>query len=475
VTDSLRLYSTLTKRKEPVAAGPTGDLRVYFCGPTVYGRVHIGNARPFVVFSVLKRSLERRGMRVRLVSNLTDVNDKIYDAAREEGVPSGELARRYSEAYIADTDRLGLGRPDAEPRVTGSIPEIIALIETLVERGLGYPAAGDVYYRVERFPGYGRLSGRKLDEMISQEPGEGKESPLDFALWKGRKDDEDTWWPSPWGPGRPGWHIECSAMAETALGHGFEVHGGGIDLVFPHHENEIAQSEGAHEGPMAAVWMHNEMLELGDEKMSKSLGNTALLSDVLDRWPAEVVIAFFLTSHYRSRLPFNEARMAEAEAVVDRLANALRAIDRAMASTADEGLDPDLARAVVEGRTAFARALDDDFNTPEAFAALAQIVRAVNRATAPGGPAGASQLRETRHELVDLLDMLGLAGIDPGPVAGVPEEAADLLARREEARAAGDFARADALRAQLRDLGLEITDTPDGPQVARTPGVSPPA
>jgi cysteinyl-tRNA synthetase len=475
VTESLRLYSTLTKRKEPVGPGPGGELRVYFCGPTVYGRVHIGNARPFVVFSVLKRSLERRGTRVRLVSNLTDVNDKIYAAAREEGVPSGELARRCSEAYIADTDRLGLGRPDAEPRVTGSIPEIIALIERLVEVGLAYPAAGDVYYRVERFPRYGRLSGRKLDEMISQEPGEGKESPLDFALWKGRKDDEDTWWPSPWGPGRPGWHIECSAMAETALGHGFEVHGGGIDLVFPHHENEIAQSEGAREGPMAAVWMHNEMLELGDEKMSKSVGNTALLGDVLDRWPAEVVIAFFLTSHYRSRLPFTEARMAEAATVVDRLANALRAIDRAMASTAEAGHDPDLARAVVEGRTDFARALDDDFNTPEAFAALAQIVRAVNRATAPDSPAGASQLREARHELVDLLDMLGLAGIDPGPADDVPEEATDLLSQREQARAAGDFARADALRGQLRDLGFEITDTPDGPQVARTPGVSPPA
>ena len=298
--------------------------------------------------------------------------------------------------------------------------------------------------------------------MISQEPGEGKESPLDFALWKGRKDDEDTWWPSPWGPGRPGWHIECSAMAETALGHGFGA-GGGIDLVFPHHENEIAQSEGAHEGPMAAVWMHNEMLELGDEKMSKSLGNIALLGDVLDRWPAEVVIAFFLTSHYRSRLPFNEARMAEAAAVVDRLANALRAIDRAMASAAEEGLDPDLARAVVEGRTAFARALDDDFNTPEAFAALALIVRAVNRATAPGGPVGASQLRETRHELVDLLDMLGLAGIDPGPDTPVPDEAAEILSQREEARAAGDFARADALRGPAAGHGLRDRRHPRRP------------
>ena len=215
MTDSLRLHSTLTKRKEPVSAGPTGDLRVYFCGPTVYGRVHIGNARPFVVFSVLKRSLERRGMRVRLVSNLTDVNDKIYDAARAEGVPSGELARRYSDAYIADTDRLGLGRPDAEPRVTGSIPEIIALIEMLVERAsrTRRPATSTTASSASRATA--SLSGRRLDEMISQEPGEGKESPLDFALWKGRKDDEDTWWPSPWGPGRPGWHIECSAMAET--------------------------------------------------------------------------------------------------------------------------------------------------------------------------------------------------------------------------------------------------------------------
>ena len=269
-------------------------------------------------------------MRVKLVSNLTDVNDKIYDAARAEGVPSADLARRYSEAYVADTDRLGLGRPDVEPTVTETIPEIVELIGTLVEMGLAYPSRGDVYYRVGRFPGYGRLSGRRLDEMEPQEPGPGKESPLDFALWKGRKPDEDTWWESPWGPGRPGWHIECSAMAEATLGHGFEVHGGGIDLIFPHHENEIAQSEGAHGGRMASIWMHNEMLELGDEKMSKSVGNIAPLSEVLDRWPAEVVIAFFLTSHYRSRLPFTEERMGEAAAVVERLGNALASLDRAI-------------------------------------------------------------------------------------------------------------------------------------------------
>jgi cysteinyl-tRNA synthetase len=337
VSTGVRLYSTLTKRKEPLPEGPDGVVRIYFCGPTVYGRVHIGNARPFVVFSVLKRYLERRGSRVRLVSNLTDVNDKIYDAARAEGVPSAELAERYSRAYREDTDRLGLGRPDAEPTVTGSIDAIVALISDLVDAGLAYPAAGDVYFRVGRFPGYGRLSGRRPDEMPESEPGERKESPLDFALWKGHKPGEDTSWPSPWGPGRPGWHIECSAMAEETLGHGFEVHGGGIDLVFPHHENEIAQSEGARGGHMAAIWMHNEMLELAGDKMSKSIGNIALLADVLDRWPADVVVAYFLSSHYRSRLPFSPERMAEAAALVERLTGAIRALDRAIALGRDGG------------------------------------------------------------------------------------------------------------------------------------------
>ncbi len=459
-----RLHSTLSKGREPVEPGPDGIVGVYVCGPTVYGPIHIGNARPFVVFSVLKRYLERRGLRVRLVSNLTDVNDKIYDAARAEGVPSAELARRYSQAYVDDTDRLGLGRPDAEPTVTDTVPEILELIGTLVERGLAYPADGDVYYRVGRFPGYGALSGRRLEEMEPQEPGPGKESPLDFALWKGRKPGEDTWWESPWGPGRPGWHIECSAMAEAALGHGFAVHGGGIDLVFPHHENEIAQSEGAREGRLAAIWMHNEMLELGDEKMSKSIGNIAPLSEVLDRWPPEVVIAFFLTSHYRSRLPFTEERMAEAAAVVERLRNALRALDRAARGREGEGTDPELTRAVVESRGAFFDALDDDFGTPAAFAALFDLVRAANRAIS-GTLAGAGQLRDARRELLELLDVLGLASIDAGDAPAVPDEVMALLGRREEARAARDFAAADAARDRVRELGFEITDTPEGPRV----------
>jgi len=463
----VRLHSTLTKRKEPLEPGSDGTVGIYVCGPTVYGRIHIGNARPFVVFMVLKRYLERRGTRVRLVSNLTDVNDKIYDAAKAEGVPSAELAKRYGDAYIADTDRLGLGRPNAEPLVTETIPEIVALIADLVENGLAYPADGDVYYRVERFPGYGRLSGRRLDEMISTDPGTGKESPLDFALWKGTKEGEDTSWESPWGPGRPGWHIECSAMAEKALGHGFAVHGGGIDLVFPHHENEIAQSEGARGGEMAHIWMHNEMLELGDEKMSKSLGNIAPLSEVLDRWPAETVIAFFLTSHYRSKLPFTEERMAQAQAVVDRLANALRTLDEAVDSRAEEGHDPDLSRTVVEGRDQFFRALDDDFGTPEAFAALFEMVRGTNRAAA-AGTAGAAQLREARHELAELLDLLGLGRIGAAAAGdAAPDEVMALVRERQEARDARDFARADELRDRIRGLGWDVTDTAGGPRVAR--------
>ncbi len=464
----VRLHSTISKRKEPLTPGADGTVGIYVCGPTVYGPIHIGNARPFVVFSVLKRYLERRGMRVRLVSNLTDVNDKIYDAARAEGVPSAELARRYSDAYIADTGRLGLGRPDVEPRVTDSVPGIIALIGTLVDKGLAYAAAGDVYYRVERFPGYGRLSGRRTEDMVSGEPGAGKESHLDFALWKGRKADEDTWWDSPWGPGRPGWHIECSAMAEAALGRCFQIHGGGIDLIFPHHENEIAQSEGAHGDCMAQIWMHNEMLELGDEKMSKSIGNIAPLSEVLDRWPAEVVVAYFLTSHYRSKLPFSEERLADARAVVERLRNALRAIDRAMAA-GGEGHDADLARVVVDGRIEFFRALDDDFGTPEAFAALFEMVRGINRATA-AGVAAPAQLREARHELLELLDILGLAGIDPGPDGDVPEEVTRLLEEREQARGARDFAAADAIRDRVRALGFEITDGPTGPSASPLAG-----
>jgi cysteinyl-tRNA synthetase len=460
----VRIYSTLTKRKEPLVTGDDGLVRIYACGPTVYSRIHIGNARPFVVFSVLKRFLVRRGgLRVQFVCNLTDINDKIYDTARKEGRPSTEVAQHYGQAYIDDTSRLGLGRPDDEPTVTETMDAIVGLIADLVEKDLAYPAGGDVYYRVRRFPEYGKLSGRNLDEMTSSDPGDFKDDPLDFALWKGQKPDEDSAWPSPWGPGRPGWHIECSAMAEVLLGTEFEIHGGGIDLVFPHHENEIAQTEGARERPLAKIWMHNEMLELGGEKMAKSVGNIAPLADVLDAWPSDVVLAFFLTSHYRSKLPFTDERLLQAKDWCDRLRNALRSLDRGM-ETPGEGQDADLAASLVTARTRFFAALDDDFNTPEAFAVLADVVKAVNTAVDRTRPS-ADQLREAKHTLLELLDVFGLASLDEAD--SVPADLQDLARRRDEARAARDFAAADTLRDAIQAQGFEVRDTPEGTQVYR--------
>jgi cysteinyl-tRNA synthetase len=269
----LKLYDSLTKQAGVVEPRTAGELSVYICGPTVYNFVHVGNARPYWVGQVLQRFVTRRlGWNVRLVVNITDVDDKIYRRAREEGVGSRELAARYGQAYRADTDRLGLGRPDLEPLATETIPQIIALIEELEQRGLAYASGGDVYFRVAAFDGYGELSGQRVEDLVAGariEPGEAKESPPDFALWKGTKPDEDISWPSPWGAGRPGWHIECSAMARAHLGDGFDVHGGGLDLVFPHHENERAQSEGAGARPFTRRWLHNGMLRLADEKMSK--------------------------------------------------------------------------------------------------------------------------------------------------------------------------------------------------------------
>ena len=462
----IRIYSTLSKRKEPLVTGPDGVVRIYACGPTVYSRIHIGNARPFVVFSVLKRFLDRAGHHAVLVCNVTDVNDKIYDAGRREGITSTEAAAKYTKAYLDDTDRLGLGRPTHEPTVVETMPQIIDLIGDLIDKGLAYPAAGDVYFRVERFDGYGKLSGRKLDELRSEEPGDGKESPLDFALWKGHKPDEDMFWDSPWGPGRPGWHIECSAMAEALLGVEFEIHGGGLDLVFPHHENEIAQSEGARDRPFAKIWMHNEMLELAGEKMAKSVGNIAALHQVLDQWPRDTIIAYFLTSHYRSKLPFSDDRLEEAGKRYERVKNALRSLSTAIEAPG-EGGDADLTAALMEGRAKFFAALSDDFNTPEAWAALDGLVRAVNVAVEGQRPS-ADQLREAKRLIIELLDVFALAPTEAeisAEAPGLPSEVQALADARLAARAAKDFAASDSLRDQIQTLGYEVRDTADGQQV----------
>src|SRR5690242_14500440 len=300
---------------------------MYVCGPTVYNRIHVGNARPFVVFQLMKRYLEWRGQPVLLVENITDINDKIYAAAGDQGVASDALAREMSEAYIADTDLLGLGRPDREPLASETMAEIVVLIEELIAGEHAYEAGGDVYFAVRSFDRYGMLSNQRIDQLLegagSAEPGEHKRDPLDFALWKGNKLGEDTWWDSPWGRGRPGWHIECSAMAEAFLGPAFEIHGGGIDLVFPHHENEVAQSRSAGR-EFARMWMHNGMLRLAGEKMSKSLGNIVSLREALDGWGRETLLVYFLGGHWRKPVDYSEDVLQQAAAQAESFRNVFR-------------------------------------------------------------------------------------------------------------------------------------------------------
>jgi len=421
----------------------SGEAGIYACGPTVYSRIHIGNARPFVVFSLLARFLRSEGYEVRLVVNVTDINDKIYDAAGAAGEPSDAFAKRMTEAYLEDTDRLGLGRPDAEPLASETVDRIIELISALIDSGHAYESQGDVYFRVRSFPGYGKLSNRSPEDMDQgEEAGTEslKEDRLDFALWKAHKEGEDTSWESPWGPGRPGWHIECSAMAEAELGASFAIHGGGSDLVFPHHENEIAQSEGAGR-PFARIWMHNGMVELDAEKMSKSEGNIFQLSEALDSFGPEAVVAYLVSGHYRQPLAFGEEALRESAARVERLRNALR--------ENPPGPEPGPDAEAYEKR--FRDALAQDFNTPRALAEAFGLVSAANQGEVPG--AGTVLAR-----MVDLLGLGSLAEAE----GEAPAKARELLAEREGARDARDFSRADEIRDELAEMGWVVRDTPDG-------------
>jgi cysteinyl-tRNA synthetase len=439
----INLYDTLSAAKQPLQPREPGRVGIYVCGPTVYARVHIGNARPFVVFSLLRRFLEHAGLDVTLVCNVTDVNDKIYAAAG--GGDSAALAREMTAHYVADTDRLGLGRPDHEPLASESIAAIIEETQTLIDRGHAYAAGGDVYFRVGSDPAYGRLSGRDLEEMDQGEDVEGAErklDPADFALWKAQKPGEDAAWDSPWGPGRPGWHIECSAMAESILGPGFEIHGGGIDLVFPHHENEAAQTRSARGEELARIWMHNGMLELGGRRMGKSVGNMALLHEVLDVYGRDAVVLYFSGAHYRQPIAFGPEQLAQAAATVA----GIREVGRRLT---DAPSPPEMAPL----RDRFFAALADDFNTPTALAAVFDWIREANRRD---GPVGGAALRE-------MLGVLGLANLlEPDAAPAAPEEVLALAGERRAARATRDFARADELRDRVQALGWSIRDVGDG-------------
>ena len=421
----MRVYDTLT-RSHVELPPPPAEIGMYVCGPTVYHRAHIGNARPFVVFSWLRNWLREQGYAATFVHNVTDVNDKIYDAAPGR---SAELARKATRWYLEDTGDLGLGMPDEMPLATESIPEIVSLIEELVEGGHAYPVDGDVYFRVARFPGYGRLSGQRPDQLDEQEPNPLKEDPRDFALWKASKEGEDTSWDSPWGRGRPGWHIECSAMAEMTLGPEFWIHGGGLDLVFPHHENEIAQSRAVGR-PFARIWMHNGMLELGGAEMHKSVGNDVSLRNVLDTWGREATVVFFLTGHWHGPIEFSDTVMEQAAARAEGLRDVFRGPSRQAPAGAWER---------------FSAALEDDFSTPAALAVM-------------------HEWRD--HDLLRrALGVFGLESLAESEKA--PAEVVQLADRRQEARAARDFEEADRLRAEIEAAGWEARDAADGYRLVR--------
>src|SRR5271154_3152921 len=440
----IQLHDTLTGKLLPLHPRDPARVGIYACGPTVYSRIHIGNARPYVVFSLLKRFLEHEGLSVTLVVNVTDVNDKIYDAASAQSRPSAELAAEMTARYRADTDALGLGRPDHEPLASETIGPIVDYVGALVDSDHAYAAGGDVYFRVRSDSDYGSLSHRRIADMEQGEESEGagrKEDPLDFALWKAHKPGEDTVWESPWGDGRPGWHIECSAMAEEFLGVGFDIHGGGSDLLFPHHENEAAQTRSARGEELAKLWMHNGMIQFTGEKMAKSVGNIAPLHDVLERYGSETVVMYLISGHYRQPLVFSEAALAQAQANVKRIREAGRRLS--------EGPSPD---ALERLRDRFFDALARDFATPEALSIMNEWI---SEATGPLWEApGDAHLRE-------MLSVLGLEGL-LAPAAEAPDAVRDLAEQRERDRAERDFTAADRLRDEIAVLGWEVRDGAGG-------------
>ena len=419
----MQLYDTLTRGKQELPP-PPAPVRMYFCGPTVYQRAHIGNARPYILGMWLRSWLRSRGYDVTLVHNITDINDRIYEAAPRA---SADLAARATQWYLEDTDQLGLGRPDALPKASEVVPQIIHFISQLIESGHAYESEGDVYFRVASFPEYGRLSGQRPDQVEEQEPNPRKEDPRDFALWKANKPEEDTWWDSPWGRGRPGWHIECSVMAEELLGPAFEIHGGGLDLVFPHHENELAQSRAlGHD--FAQIWAHNGLLRFTGSKMSKSEGNVVTIRDAIAQWGRETVLVYFLTAHWSKPIDFSDETLAAAAARVD----GFREVFRGPSEPAPPG---EWER--------FEAALEDDFNTPDALAVM-------------------HGWRD--HELLRrALDIFGLASLAEEQEA--PIEIVELAKQRQEARAARDFDEADRLRAEIEAAGWEARDVADGFQL----------
>jgi len=485
----LHVYNTLTRKKEEFVPLESGRVRLYVCGVTVYDHCHIGHARSAIVFDVVYRYLSHLGYDVTYARNFTDIDDKILRRASEEGADYRTIAARYVAAFYEDMDALGVLRPTVEPFATEHIPQMIAIIEILMAKGVAYQSGTDVYFGVERFPEYGKLSGRLLEDMMAGARVEldvNKKNPLDFVLWKGSKPGEPAW-ESPWGPGRPGWHIECSAMGSSHLGKTMDVHGGGKDLIFPHHENEIAQSEAAYGVPFVRFWLHNGFVNIHNEKMSKSLGNFLTIRDVLNKMHPEALRLFVLSKHYRSPVDFSDETVGEAERGLERLYGTLaagkdRASDPVVAGISEKALqsqDSELYQEIAELSNAFQEAMDNDFNTAQAIGHLFSLQRHIQRfldrhgQKKLKGPA-AALVQRGASALLQQANILGLLEKNPETffdelkvlklkVLGLSaEEVEDLIRLRHEARQAKDFAEADRLRTVLEEMKIQLEDSPQG-------------
>lgn len=460
----IQVYNTMDGRKVDFVPRDAGKVAMYVCGPTVYNYIHLGNARPIVVFDTIRRYFKYAGYDVTYVQNFTDVDDKIINRAQEEQISAAAVAEKYIAAYFEDVRALNVLKADVHPRVTEHMPQIIALVEQLLANGAAYEVNGDVYFAVEKFPDYGKLSGRDLEDMLAGarvRVGEQKRHPMDFALWKAAKPGEPSW-QSPWGEGRPGWHIECSVMSREYLGDNFDIHGGGADLIFPHHENEIAQAEAASGCPFAHYWLHNGFITVNDEKMSKSLGNFFLLREILEKFPGDVVRFYLLNTHYRSPIDFDDEKLQIAAKSLGRIRNAYLLLQELVEQpgTPDAEADAALRRATETLRRCFAEAMDDDFNTALAIAAIFDYTKAVNtfaRQAEAAALAEGLQLMESLDEVI--------ACIKPQPAAnlGADDELVgrlmDLLIEvRQQARQKKDWGTADYIRDALKECGIALED-----------------
>lgn len=472
----LYIYNTLTRKKQKFVPLEEGKVKMYVCGPTVYNFFHIGNARPFVVFDTMRKYLEYRGYKVKFVQNFTDVDDKIINRAKEEGISASEVSEKYIEEYYKDAAALNVKKATVHPQATKVIPDIITFVQDLIDKGYAYESAGDVYFRTRKFEGYGKLSGKNIDDLIegassrtSSADDEKKEDPLDFALWKARKVDSEIAWESPWGMGRPGWHIECSTMSKKYLGDTLDIHAGGEDLQFPHHENEIAQSETHNGTTFANYWMHNGYINVDGVKMSKSLGNFKTVRDLLTQYDGEVLRFLILSGHYRGPIDFNPDILEQSQNGLKRMRNCKSNLQHLIDAGADGDMTADEATAV-DGFDAFRQkfidAMDDDLNTADAISAVFELVTAINTTA---GAAGATKAfaKAAMDMLMELATVLGLLQQEVEEKVEIDPEIQALIDERQAARKAKDFARADEIRDQLAAQGITLKDTPQGVQVIK--------